>query len=77
MNYQTGYFCTVGKARGKVHVVENGKPICGSRVKDKSIFQWNAMGIRHEYIECQKCRHQSASLLLKEYKFLGDKIFKR
>lgn len=53
--YQTGYFGVPGGYGGKVHVVQNGKPVCGTPLPRKSEFQWCAHGIERQYVECERC----------------------
>ena len=40
----------------KVHVKEDGKPICGSRMANNQRFQWCAWGAHWDYIECERCK---------------------
>jgi len=52
----TGFFANT-VSWTKVHLVENGKPICGSLIsKDKS-FQWNATYPVLNYVECKRCKN--------------------
>ncbi len=52
----TGYFGIPGTSRTTlVHIVDNGRPICGSRVGPDQQFQWCAGGVRLEYVECARC----------------------
>jgi len=51
---QTGYFANEQKFT-KVHIVNNGKPICGSVIKGKS-FMFCANGIISRWVECVKCK---------------------
>lgn len=54
---QTGYFATPGKScpRAKVHLVVDGKPICGSQMGTDSIFQWCSQTVCREWVECKRC----------------------
>ena len=60
---QTGYFANE-KTHTKVHLVENGVPVCGCEIGSDKQFQWNAQGIQFRYIECEKCK-KIAKILLK------------
>lgn len=51
----TGYFANIFRWT-KVHLVENGKPLCGSRIGDDMAFQWCAGGAWYDYLECEKCK---------------------
>ena len=55
---KTGYFASIKRpfTRTKVHVVDcNNKPICGSVLAEDSTFQWCAMTIQKEYVDCKSC----------------------
>lgn len=54
--YMTGYFANYER-RYMVHVVHRstGEAICGQR-HTASWFQWCAMRIAPEYVECRKCQ---------------------
>ena len=58
MGYRTGWFGIPGsfKPGGQVHVVRNGKPICGQHIHPKAQFQWCADGINLNFIECKRCK---------------------
>jgi hypothetical protein len=51
----TAYFATpeYPYRRTKVHVCENGKPICGAKVK--GTYHFCASGAVMIYVECEKC----------------------
>jgi hypothetical protein len=58
MSIQTGYFANSKKSLTrctKVHLVEDGKPMCGARVDPQSEFLWCANGIESLYIDCYHC----------------------
>ena len=61
--YMTGYFANYER-RYMVHVVHRstGKAICGQQHK-ASWFQWCAMRIEPEYVECRKCKAAIAPML--------------
>lgn len=53
-----GYFGVPGEtARGRVHIVVDGKPLCGSRIGPRAEFQWCAAIVKHalSYVECRRC----------------------
>lgn len=58
---QTGYFARA-RENGqtskwtKVHLVDNGKPLCGYVPHKTMQFQWNSQGVHLAYVECDKCR---------------------
>jgi len=57
----TGYFGIPGTSRTtRVHVVENGRPICGSHLGPGQKFQWCAGGAQLEYVECSRCKARLA-----------------
>lgn len=60
MARSTGWWGRPGDMTGncatKTHVVEDGKPICGSRIANDREFQWCSHGIRWDYIECERCK---------------------
>ena len=56
----TGYFANE-KTWTKVHYVENGKPICNSRIVNKD-YKFCANGRYAEYIECKKCKNKKLKL---------------
>jgi hypothetical protein len=52
----TGYFGVPGRTnpRGTVHVVLDGKPVCGARPAGD--FQWCAREVAWDQIECKRCK---------------------
>lgn len=52
----TGWFGRPNKKGGKVHVVENGRPICGTNIPDDAVYQFCAEGVHRKYLECERCR---------------------
>lgn len=62
----TGYFGVPGNSRGRwtVHLVDDGKPVCGTRMPRDSEFQSCATGIHIQLIECKICRKRAATMLL-------------
>lgn len=59
--YQTGYFARAHEnghsaKSTKVHVVKNGKAVCGYRPHETMQFCWNANGIYLGYVDCPKCK---------------------
>lgn len=59
--FQTGYFARASQngltaKSTKVHVVENGKPVCGYRPHKTMQFCWTANGIYLRYVDCPKCK---------------------
>lgn len=55
----TGYFADT-KNSTKVHLVENGKPICGVAIGIKKQYQWCARRVHLEYLECKRCKNKQA-----------------
>lgn len=56
----TGFFGIPGRLphnSHSVHVVRNGKPICGTRMHPEAEYQWCADGVHTGYVECEKCKH--------------------
>ena len=49
-----GYFSNT-KRFTKVHVVTNGRPICGAQVGKGLSYQWCSNN-NTRYVECQHCR---------------------
>ena len=56
---ETGYYGIPGKTGGRVHVVRNGRPMCGERLHPEAVFQWCAHGIWWPYVECIRCRDRA------------------
>ena len=57
--YQTGYFANSAKSttkRTKVHIVADGKPICGAAIDKESSFLFCSNGVNEHYLECTKCK---------------------
>ena len=54
--YETGYFGVPGGYGGMVHVARNGKPVCGTRMHKKAVFQWCSTVINWNMTECKSCR---------------------
>jgi hypothetical protein len=59
---ETGYFANTKKWT-KVHIVNNRIPICGSKIGKGKSFQFNAVGIVKEYVECEKCKTKLINFL--------------
>jgi hypothetical protein len=56
MSYETGYFGVPGKlSYGKVHIVDDRKPICKSGVKRGSEFQMCGNGVHRKLVNCERC----------------------
>ncbi len=56
-NYQLGWYGIAGAERHstKTHIVTDGKPICGSRMRPEMEFQWCS---NHPFLyepECRRC----------------------
>jgi hypothetical protein len=61
MKASIGYYGNPNGRHTKVHVVENGKPICGCKIDKGMIFQWCAYlfsGVTNSYVECEHCRRK-------------------
>lgn len=52
---QTGYFANQNRST-KVHLVENGKAICGSKMSQDAEFHWCSRTAHLSYVNCEKCR---------------------
>jgi len=71
----TGNFCNEKKRTcTKVHLVKLGKPICGSKIGDKSKYQKCANGSHMEYVECSKCMWIHLKLLENELDDLKKEV---
>ena len=55
---RTGCFGIPGRYGGKVHVVSEGKPICGTRIDPRARFQWCANHLVRSYVDCERCEKQ-------------------
>ena len=58
--YSTGYYGIPGDRRSeerKVHIVSANKsgPLCGTKRREDSIFQWSSAGIHLPYVDCKTC----------------------
>ena len=49
----------------KVHLLVNGKPVCGYKPHKTMQFQWCASSIMNSYIECSECKEKATEY---EYK---------
>jgi hypothetical protein len=66
MKASIGYYANT-KRYTKVHVVKDGKPICGMKISSKLRFQWCAYlysGVTHSYVECEHCKKKLKSKFL-------------
>jgi hypothetical protein len=52
--FQTGYFANVGDKVFVVHLLRDGKPVCGARPKGD--FQWCARRCVYDYLSCNQCK---------------------
>lgn len=50
----TGYFADL-KTWTKVHIVNEGKPVCGAKIGKGKIYQKCANGVYIHIIECRRC----------------------
>jgi hypothetical protein len=73
---ETGYFGIPGKYGGKVHLVENDKPVCGAQMGKLQEFQWCAHGVQSDYLECGHCIKIARKLLIEDMKKKGVSIDK-
>jgi hypothetical protein len=59
--FNTGWFGVPGDMLGrkstKIHLVnkEDETPICGLKLSQQHIFQWNSRGVHMPYVECKHC----------------------
>jgi len=56
----TGFYGVPGHRGSKVHLVRNGDPICGARLRDGSRFQFCASGHDWSITECDRCLEVNA-----------------
>jgi hypothetical protein len=69
----TGFFGIPGHdITGQVHVLENGKPICGTVPHPKARFQWCANGVRSEYLTCKRCIERLPKLVQEKKEPMAD-----
>lgn len=54
----------------KVHLVSKatGKPVCGSRLSARQVYQFCAAGANFNYLECKHCRVMAGLAWLKKLK---------
>ena len=52
--YTTGYFANTTRYT-KVHIVLNGRPVCGSKVGHDMQYCWCARNVHASAIECEHC----------------------
>jgi len=51
----TGYYGRPGTFGGKVHIIEDGKPICNTHIHDKAEFQYCSYSNNIKYTSCIRC----------------------
>lgn len=64
--FSTGWFGIPGassRLSTKVHLVSNGKPVCGSKISTKQEYMWCSHGIMRTYLECEHCKKIANKLL--------------
>lgn len=72
--YETGYYGVPGYHRASmVHLIRDGRPVCGFRPANTSEFQWCAHGIKFTFLECPRCREHAKKHYLKLAK-LASKV---
>lgn len=55
-NYTIGYWANT-KRWTKTHINKDGKPVCGSQIKEDLSFAWCSHGIiPFDIIECKHCK---------------------
>lgn len=57
--YATGWFGVPGRpSQGytKVHIVHDGRPICGVRRRRDAEFQHCASGVHDDIVDCEACK---------------------
>lgn len=64
--YSTGYWGIPGRQGGQVHVLKNGKAMCGYKPHPLAQYQWCAHHIHPEYVECKRCHHRGMLVYLRE-----------
>ena len=56
MIVETGWYGEPGVVwSSKVHIAQNGKPVCGAQLRKGALFQWCSRGINIDYVECKHC----------------------
>jgi hypothetical protein len=82
---QTGYFYHYRKNAGpseggistKIHLEENGKPVCGARLHAESRFSYCSADIHYPYIDCCRCKKIAAEILDKRRRQHDEKEMKK
>ena len=70
--YETGYYGVPGSYRvSMVHLVRDGRPVCGFRPVPASEFQWCCHGINIVYLRCPRCLEHAERHYLKLAKLAG------
>lgn len=55
----TGFFGIPGRPERNshhVHIVDGGKPVCGTRPDPRAQYQWCSPDIMPSYVDCDRCR---------------------
>lgn len=61
-NISVGWFGIPGRNGGRVHVVRNGKLLCGEKPHPKAEYFQNAPYLLFEYVECLRCKERAKRL---------------
>lgn len=73
--YRTGWFGIPGgpASTSKVHIVYDGKCICGAKFSPKSEFQWCANRVYISIVDCKRCKERLPNHLEKINKIETEK----
>jgi len=67
--YTTGYFGRASQRPGgdarttQVHILRNGKCLCGYKPHKTMLFHWNSSNINLDYAECPTCVSKGRNIL--------------
>lgn len=64
--YATGWFGVPGRQGGQVHLLKDGKALCGLKPHPRAEFFCNAESVVYEWVECKRCQEWAWPLHLDE-----------
>ncbi len=74
VGFGTGYFASWKRPRAsKVHVLRNGWVICGAKFAEDMAYQFCALYIHLDYVDCKTCRK---IVMSKDYEFFIGGTYK-
>lgn len=70
--YETGYYTFRMSFYGNrsrplptnVHLILDGRPVCGYIPCREAEFRWRSNGIRFKHLECYRCREKAKKIIL-------------